>query len=331
MERAEQNRYGNDDWMAWERGYAGWEVEYAPALPEPPRRPPRRRRRRRRRSGTALWFLCLLLACVAAVFGLSCAFRAACHALSQTSEEAGALEGGYILPRPEETDKKELTSDEKFKQIMDHPEEYPEDLRELAVKNAEAMDYVYQYPQLHDCPQDIDLSAEAEGEEVPLLLQWDARWGYLAYGSGLIGYTGCGPTCLSMVALYLTGDASATPAAIAAYAEAHGYYAAGSGTMWSLMSEGCAAFGLSSSELSLDENRMRSALDRGQPLICAMGPGDFTDGGHFIVITGCAEDGFTVNDPNSPRRSGKIWSFDKLRGQIKNIWAFSANETAFSF
>jgi hypothetical protein len=216
----------------------------------------------------------------------------------------------------------ETASDDKLSYILNHPEEYTEDLIALAQKNSEALDYVYQYPQLKDVAQAIDLSAEAQSDQVPLLLQWDTRWGYQEYGSGLIGYTGCGPTCLSMVALYLTGNADYSPAYVANYAFNAGYYVSGSGTAWSLMSEGCSAFGLSARELALDEGIMAAALNAGKPIICSMGPGDFTDNGHFIVLTGYTGDAFTVNDPNSPQRSSQVWTFDQLKGQIRNLWAY---------
>ena len=45
----------------------------------------------------------------------------------------------------------------------------------------------------------------------PLFLQWDPRWGYTEYGEdSFLGLSGCGPTCLSMVLYYLTGDKSLT-------------------------------------------------------------------------------------------------------------------------
>jgi predicted double-glycine peptidase len=125
-----------------------------------------------------------------------------------------------------------------------------------------------------------------------------------------------------MVALYLTGNPTYTPAYMADYALNEGYYVAGSGTAWSLMSEGCSAFGLSAQVLPLDEDIMAAALNAGKPIICALGPGDFTDNGHFIVLTGYTGDGFTLNDPNSPQRSSQVWTFDQLRDQINNLWAY---------
>lgn len=216
----------------------------------------------------------------------------------------------------------------KLQQIQQRPELYPQALRELVEKNPETLDYVYQYPELHDQSPKIDLKQEASGDRVPLLLQWDSRWGYKSYGSGLIGYTGCGPTCLSMVALYLTGNPDYDPATIARYAEQEGYYVSGSGTSWDLMDTGCQHFGLASEDVMFEEHQMAALLQEGKPLICVLGPGDFTDAGHFIVITGYTGEGFTICDPNSPLRSAQIWTFARLNGQVKNVWAFSLSENS---
>ena len=72
-----------------------------------------------------------------------------------------------------------------------------------------------------------------------------------------------------------------------------------------------------------EEHQMAALLQEGKPLICVLGPGDFTDAGHFIVITGYTGEGFTICDPNSPLRSAQIWTYARLKGQVRNVWAFS--------
>lgn len=172
-------------------------------------------------------------------------------------------------------------------------------------------------------PDEIDLLEEATCNHVPLLYQWDERWSDETYAGGKIENTGCGPTCLSMVALYLTGDQSYSPSYIAKTAEKEGYAVKGYGSSWELMGKGCELFGLKASELILDENAMMDALAFGHPIICAMGKGDFTEQGHFIVITGYLG-GFLVNDPNSSERSERVWSYREIKNQIKNLWFFEA-------
>ena len=66
---------------------------------------------------------------------------------------------------------------------------------------------------------------------------------------------------------------------------------------------------------------MVTALEEGKPVILAMGPGDFTSTGHYILLTAWEEDAFRVNDPNSVENSQKLWTYEELESQIRNIWA----------
>lgn len=196
--------------------------------------------------------------------------------------------------------------------------EYPQALLDLYQRNPETEDFVLNYPFREKGNAEL---TGCERDTVPLLLQWDPSWGYEKYGSGCIGITGCGPTCLSMVGYYLTGDTALTPGAVAKFAEKEGYYASGYGSSWRLISEGAGKLGLSARELPLVKGKMVSALEAGEPIILALGPGDFTSSGHYIVLTGVEEGGFRVNDPNSRINSEKLWSYEQLEGQIRNIWA----------
>lgn len=68
---------------------------------------------------------------------------------------------------------------------------------------------------------------------------------------------------------------------------------------------------------------MKEALDQGSIIICSMKSGDFTDGGHFVVVYGYDENGFFINDSNCVARSREKWDFGRLKKQIKNIWVYS--------
>ena len=203
--------------------------------------------------------------------------------------------------------------------------DYPEGMVNLLANNPEAIDYVLNYP-LHEAEADpdIDLSGEVSRVQVPELYQWDVRWGYKIYGSGPMGLTGCGPTCLSMVAIYLTGNTDLNPAWMADYAMNNGYYdyEDNSGSYWSLMTDGAYGLGIDVVEITTDEDRMIRNLDVGNPIIAIVGEGQFTDGGHFIVITGHSDGYFTINDPNSVTNSERLWSFEELEQEIITLWVF---------
>lgn len=216
----------------------------------------------------------------------------------------------------------ELTAAEKRKVIEEHPELYPEEFRELAQRNEEALDFILAYPEKKDTLPAQTIGDIAEGE-IPLLIQWDERWGYSSYGDSTIAVSGCGPTALAMVVSGLTGDPAITPFQVAKYSEENGYYAGSEGTSWALMSEAGYGYDVWSREIPLVENNMIEELQIGHPIICSVKKGDFTEGGHFIVLTGVKDGKFQVNDPNSRVRSERLWSFDELSWQIDNIWVFT--------
>lgn len=201
--------------------------------------------------------------------------------------------------------------------------EWPDDLVKLMNKNPETEDFVLNYPLLKDKQQTIDLNGEVDYNSVPLFMQWDKRWGYTPYGDDIIAIAGCGPTCLSMVSVYLLKDTTYNPLYLAEFSEDNGYCVPGNGTAWTLMSEGAEQLGIHSEELPLDENCIKERLESGSPIICIMGKGDFTTEGHFIVMTDYIDGQIKVNDPNSISRSEKLWNYDDIQDQIENLWAFS--------
>ena len=119
----------------------------------------------------------------------------------------------------------------------------------------------------------------------------------------------------------LTGNRNATPDKIAEYAQENGYYLKGTGTSWSLLTEGASYLGVEGREISLSKQTVQTALQQGQPIICSVGSGDFTTEGHFIVLTGMKYGKIKVNDPNCIRRSC-LWDYEVLEPQIKNLWAY---------
>ena len=160
--------------------------------------------------------------------------------------------------------------------------------------------------------------------DVPKLYQRDVAWADARYGDDSFAESGCGPTCMAMVYIGLTGRNDLLPTDIGAISERMGCITP-EGTTWSFMTEGAAQIGLSAEELPADEMSVRQALLGGSYVICSMGPGDFTTTGHFIVLVGIDENGkLIVRDPNSPERTNRTWSFDDILGQARNLWAYSA-------
>lgn len=197
---------------------------------------------------------------------------------------------------------------------------WTDNLIELLEKNPETKDFVLNYPLKKDKNFKIDLSEYENSKKVPLFMQWDERWGYNKYAGELMGLSGCGPTCLSMVSIYLLNDAKYTPKYVAEFSERNGYSVSGKGSSWSLISEGGKKLGLDVIEIPLDKNKIIRNLEVGNPIICIMGPGDFTTTGHFIVMTEYVDGKIKVNDPNSKSCSKKLWDLSNIKHQIRNLW-----------
>ena len=197
--------------------------------------------------------------------------------------------------------------------------EYPESLIELLERNPETEDFVLNYPFRDEA--ELEAFAYDLSEGVPLMMQWDKRWGYTKYGSDVVGLTGCGPVCLAMAGYYVTdGDEAFHPAEVIEFAKEKGYYSKGNGSSWTLISEGGVTLGLDVTEIPLVKKRIMDNLEVGNPIICSMRAGDFTTTGHYIVLVGCEDGLIRVNDPNSYANSDKLWSYEQIEGQIRNLW-----------
>ncbi len=216
------------------------------------------------------------------------------------------------------------TAKQRLKRVKKEAKEkgYPEDIIALLGKNKETVDFVENYEVNKDKPVSKTVSDTLKKGEIPQFLQWDERWGYDSYGTGFIATCGCGPTCMSMVLSGLTGDASITPSVVADYSEEQGYIDENNNTYWSLMSEGGEHWGVTAYGGSTSEDAVAAELNDGHPIICSVGPGDFTKKGHFIVLTKYQDGKVKVHDPFSQKNSDKTWVYEDIRDQIKSLWVY---------
>lgn len=218
--------------------------------------------------------------------------------------------------------KEKYPKNDKVNQIIKNMNQYPESLVSVLQHYEESIDYVYDYPNRQQYDH-IILDENDLKREIPLFIQWDKRWGYDQYGDDFMGLTGCGPTALSMVIVGLTKNDEVNPRVVANYSKQQGYYVDNVGTAWALMSEGASDFGVTGTQISGSQQSVLDALSQHHPVILSVGPGDFTPGGHFIVLTGIDEEGnILINDPNSRIKSEQSWSLDRLLGQSVGAWEF---------
>ena len=211
-----------------------------------------------------------------------------------------------------------------YGKIYQYLDDYPHDLLQALCNNPEMLDFTAGY--FSSGGSQPTLTEEELEEDVPLFIQWDERWGYEFYGDDIIGLSGCGPACLSMAVVSMTGNENATPKEVADFSMRNGYYEFGSGTTWLLMTEGCMNYGLEAEELPLMKNEIFQRLENGELIICSVSPGDFTAFGHFILLCGIEDGKIRLQDPNSIERSQKLWSFEELEPQIRNLWSYTCAE-----
>lgn len=164
--------------------------------------------------------------------------------------------------------------------------------------------------------------------------QGDEAWADLPYGSDDIGRYGCGPTAMAMVLSSLTEE-DRDPVELSQWAVEHGYWAKGSGSYLSIVEGTAAAFGLDAAPAdTLTPDAIQDALLAGDLLVALMGPGHFTNGGHFILLRGITLSGTVlVADPNSEERSLMEWDpqliIDELSASRSNgapLWILSRGE-----
>ena len=208
--------------------------------------------------------------------------------------------------------------------VQANSEAVKEKVIELLDKNPETVQFVEDYGKKKDQAPAATVEAEdGYSGMFPEILQWDERWGYSPYGTSIIAVSGCGPTCVSMLVVGLTGDKTVTPSVVADYATQNHYVDENNDTTWAFMTSGVEHWGLTCRESNGNESEIAKELEAGHPVICSMRPGDFTDIGHFIILTSYNNGNVTICDPFSLENSKKSWNYSQISSQIKAVWVYS--------
>ncbi len=140
--------------------------------------------------------------------------------------------------------------------------------------------------------------------------------------------SGCGAASASMVVEYYTGNTSQSPDTLFTWACNNGWYT-GSGLSYAAVKKLCSNYGVTCTWVGT-QAEIISALKSGYPVIALMGPGTFTSGGHYIVLTGIKiEDGVTyvrVNDPNSSSRTETVGYY-----KLSLVWSEKRTSSSTPF
>ena len=254
-----------------------------------------------------------------------------------TESTEGTAASGNMTESAEETQSEASgTFDEQiareYRWLEKHADEFPSHKIEYAENNPGLIDFLYRYAfgekeSSSEESGDRGLTEDEKKAYAPVLLQWDDRWGFHPYGTSVLGLTGCGPTCLAMVVDSLSEDADVTPAEAADFATKQDLYEYGVGTRWGIWSAGAAEYGLECETVSADFDTVLGELSQNAMVVCSVGPGVFTPGGHFIVIVGQEEGKLEIRDPNNFQNSTRLWDWDEFSSQIKHCWSFKGKSS----
>lgn len=164
------------------------------------------------------------------------------------------------------------------------------------------------------------------------LMQTDSRWKNVMYSaindkSQTIGSSGCGPTSVSMI-INQWLDGNYTPVNACSYAAAAGYRTSNNGTAWGMFKAIAVKYGLKFLQTSygatakqfMDENP-------GALVVCSMSKGNWTTGGHFILMYNCDGTNVYINDPASTRTTRQKNTFSLLKSQCRQYFCFAKPTT----
>lgn len=159
--------------------------------------------------------------------------------------------------------------------------------------------------------------------------QHDPRWGknnYTSCGnkSQTMSNSGCGPTAMANVIAALV-DASVTPWDMAQLALKWGDRTKSSGTATSFFQHVQKHYGFKKMVGAGSLEALKACLDAGGYVVCRMGPGYWTNGGHYITAWKYDKDYIYCNDPSSPTSTKAERKYQKQSDflkQRKDFWCF---------
>ena len=157
------------------------------------------------------------------------------------------------------------------------------------------------------------------GMPIPMLFQYDYTHPVCKIQgvSKSVAGAGCGATAASMVIAYINEDYGQTPYTLFYEAAARGEYW-GNGLDYDSIQGMLSRRGIDARLCGVSASAIVDALQAQRPIILIMGPGTFTNEGHYIVLRGLNEEGrVLVNDPNSLGRSEGSYSPEQIAREAK--------------
>ena len=193
---------------------------------------------------------------------------------------------------------------DEIKEINQSTTEIPElkeaDEQNLEIQEVEDENFELQGEIAYEGGKSETWNLEANGQpQLTYISQIDSRWRYYPYTSTgnttqTIGSSGCGVASATMIIDSIVGNVSVTE--LADVFVKHGYRSPNNGTYWSAYRAIADEFNIEYQETSNFET-MLNKLRNNNYVICSVGNGLFTTGGHYIVIYAVDNDTLRIYDP----------------------------------
>ena len=177
-------------------------------------------------------------------------------------------------------------------------------------------------------------------------LQSDSKWGSWPYSNKdentTIARSGCGPTAMAMV-IATWVDPSVTPLDTCKWALSKGYKATGNGTYHSYFVPQAKAYGLvcervnttsltymKASDANVIHQKAHDYVEDGHMVICLMGKGNWTTGGHYILWYSNDGDDVLINDPASTKANRVRNKWSLLKSLVRYYWVVKVPKEVIS-
>lgn len=220
-------------------------------------------------------------------------------------------------------------TDERAEFIIENKELYPEDI--LNFKNYEVyLDFIYNYPFHKDDYDTMTFTdSELNCEGIPALYMTDFRWCYEKMNGSYIRKTGCMALSITMANIFLNRNSNVDPKKVALI-----YEGSNDVDYWGGLDNDDTKYildeiGLKYNLLDYTDGEKKvtdveletiaEIIDNKHVCIACMKGETF--GSHALIIREVTDDGMIlVNDPASPEKTQKSWSFDEVNPEIYFIW-----------
>ncbi len=219
-----------------------------------------------------------------------------------------------------------LERNEKLSWIAANTSKYSDPrIVELALREPEAVDFVYNYPTNPPAVQ-----AYGKGVQkgtAPVFYCWNNSWGAANYGGLPLAVTGSAPTVLSMAYMGTLGKTDMSPADMAELSKKGGYVSEKGITVSDFFLDSAEKVGLSCKVADKTEQTVSLALSKRNFLIAHVeSTSKTTDDSHWILIADHAQSGaLIIHDPTSVANTKQLWDGADLLSKVDELYIVSDN------